>query len=63
MQLCQLFLILYELERRWDEFLRSLCVSHEHRSILIDERQGVMCLMIFGDVRRRHEDGGFAKQA
>ena len=60
MQLCQLFLILYELERRWDEFLGSLCVSHEHRSILIDERQGVMCLMILRYVGRGHKDSRFA---
>ena len=60
MERFELPVVLNECQCRRDKFVGGLNVFHQHGSLTVDERHGVVRLMVFRHVRRWHEDSGFA---
>ena len=62
MQLLQSLVVLDELQGGGHELCGGVGITHEDGGVFVDERQGVMGLMVLGDVGRRHQNGGLTQQ-
>ena len=55
--------VLHGVNSQREELCHGFGVFHQQRRVFVHQCHGVVCLVIFGHIGRRHEDRGLAQQA
>ena len=63
MQRLEPFVILYQIQCGRDQLVGCVGIADEDGSVFVDQRHGVMGLVILRHIRRGNQDRRFAQQA